>query len=97
MRAIVRAMLQAPESPEPEASPKPGSPHEPEGQDHAREGRRGGAAWGLFAVLKMLVLFGAMWILLTRKLVDPMGLVAGYGVLPLGIAISSLWSSLRPR
>jgi hypothetical protein len=96
MRAIIRALL-----PAPEAAEKSGESGDEKGEEnpqhHAEEGRRGGAAWGLFAVLKMALLFGGMWILLTRKLVDPIGLVVGYGVLPLGIAIGSLWSSLRPR
>jgi hypothetical protein len=95
MRAIIRALLQVPEPPD--SREKRGHEAEEKPQDHADEGRRGGAAWGLFAVLKMALLFGGMWILLTRRLVDPIGLVVGYGVLPLGIAVSSLWSSLRPR
>ena len=65
--------------------------------DHAREGKRGGAAWGLFAMLKIVVLFGGIYVLLTKGLVDPIALVVGYGVLPLGIAASSLVSSLSPR
>jgi len=65
--------------------------------DHAREGKRGGAAWGLFAVVKILVLFGGIYLLLTKGLVDPIALVVGYGVLPLGIAASSLVNSLSPR
>lgn len=64
-------------------------------KEHEGAERRGGVAWGLFAALKMLLLFGGIWILLTRQLVDPMPLVVGYGVLPLGIAASALWSSLR--
>jgi len=65
-------------------------------RDHAAEGRRGGAAWGVFALLKILVLFGGIWFLLTRGLVDPIPLVVGYGVLPLGIAAASLFTSLAP-
>jgi predicted lipid-binding transport protein (Tim44 family) len=65
--------------------------------DHRAEGRRGGAAWGGFALLKIIVLFGGIWILLTRGWVDPIPLVVGYGVLPLGIAASSVLSSLAPR
>jgi len=65
--------------------------------DHVREGKRGGAAWGAFALVKILVLFGGIWVLLTKGLVDPMALVVGYGVLPLGIAASSLIGSLSPR
>ena len=65
--------------------------------DHVAEGKRGGAAWGAFAVVKILVLFGGIWILLTRGLVDPIPLVVGYGVLPIGIAASGLLTGLAPR
>lgn len=65
--------------------------------DHVAEGKRGGAAWGAFAVVKIAVLFGSIWILLTRGLVDPIPLVVGYGVLPLGITVSGLLTSLAPR
>jgi hypothetical protein len=65
--------------------------------DHAALGKRGGAAWGVFAFLKILVLFGGIYLLLTKGLVDPIALVVGYGVLPLGIAASSLVNSLSPR
>jgi hypothetical protein len=68
-----------------------------EAADHERAGKRGGAAWGLFGVFKIVILFGGIWILLTKHLVDPMPLVVGYGVLPLGIAASSLFTSLAPR
>ena len=65
--------------------------------DHAAEGRRGGAAWGAFALVKILLLFGGIWVLLTRGLVDPIPLAVGYGVLPLGITVSGLFTSLAPR
>jgi hypothetical protein len=65
--------------------------------DHRAEGRRGGAAWGGFALFKIIVLFGGIRVLLTRGWVDPIPLVVGYGVLPLGIAASSVLSSLAPR
>jgi hypothetical protein len=65
--------------------------------DHAAEGKRGAAAWGAFGVLKIVVLFGGIYVLLTKGLVDPMPLVVGYGVLPLGIAASSLSTALAPR
>lgn len=64
-------------------------------QDHASDGRRGGAAWGVFAILKILVLFGGIWLLLTRGVVDPIPLVVGYGVLPLGIVAASLFTGRR--
>jgi len=34
---------------------------------------------------------------LTRGVVDPIPLVVGYGVLPLGIAASTLFRGLSPR
>ena len=60
-------------------------------------GRRGGAAWGVFALLKILVLFGGIGLLLMRGWVEPIPLVIGYGVLPLGITTSALIASLRPK
>lgn len=65
--------------------------------DHAAEGKRGGAAWGAFGFAKIIFLFGGIYLLLTRGMVDPIPLVVGYGVLPLGIAASSLFTSLSPR
>jgi hypothetical protein len=112
MRAIIRALIRAPldadavptqEPPKTETPDEAGPDPATEGQkpsasaEHREAGRRGGVAWGLFAVFKIFILFGGIWILLTRDLVDPIPLVVGYGVLPLGIAASSLWSSLGPR
>jgi hypothetical protein len=59
-------------------------------------GRRGGLAWGLLAVVKIVVLFGGMWLLLTRGWVDPIALLVGYGALPLGISAGTLGRALRP-
>ncbi len=110
MRALVRAMLRPAEEEafaqaqanvaakakaEAEAEAEANDAEDP--VDHAAEGRRGAAAWGLFGVLKLVVLFGGIYVLLTKGLVDPMALVVGYGVLPLGIAASSLLSGLAPR
>ena len=89
MRAIIRAVIDEDEDREKDA---PG-----DDADHRRAGRRGGAAWGVFALLKIFLLFGGIWILLTKKLVDPIPLVVGYGVLPLGIAASALVRALKPR
>lgn len=107
LTAIIRAMLQpavddaAEEERVKEAaaaagSVEPAEPAEPP-IDHAAEGKRGGAAWGLFALLKMVLLFGGIWVLLTRHLVDPIPLLVGYGVLPVAIAISGVLTSLAPR
>lgn len=92
MRAIVRALLVEPD----EENREKDAPAKDEA-DHRGAGRRGGAAWGVFALLKIFLLFGGIWILLTKKLVDPIPLVVGYGVLPLGIAASALVRALKPR
>ncbi|MCL2779591.1 MAG: hypothetical protein FWD73_16490 [Polyangiaceae bacterium] len=64
---------------------------------HENERRRGGVAWGIFALLKIAILFGGLWMLLTRNVVSPIPLVIGYGALPIGITTSALATSLRPR
>ena len=92
MRAIVRALIRAPENEENEEDGDGA-----EKKDHRAAGKRGGAAWGVFALFKILILFGGIWILLSKGLVAPIPLVVGYGVLPLGIAAAGLRNSLRPR
>lgn len=106
MSAIIRALVRSPDEPAP-ADPTDGAdpvdPADPAkveahpDPDHAAEGKRGGAAWGGFALVKIVVLFGGIYVLLTKGIVDPIPLVVGYGVLPLGIASSSLLASLMPR
>lgn len=100
MRAIVRALVRPPAD-EAATDGETDGEEEKDGEerpapDHRGAGRRGGAAWGIFAILKIFVLFGGIWILLTKGLVVPIPLVVGYGVLPLGIAAASFWGSLRP-
>jgi hypothetical protein len=64
---------------------------EAEGEAKASQGSTAGV-WGIFAVVKMLVLFAGMWLLMTKGIVAPIPLVVGYGSLPIGIAIGSLVS-----
>jgi hypothetical protein len=99
MRAIIRALLVEPDEDEDEDREKDArdDASAKDEADHRGAGRRGGAAWGIFALLKIFLLFGGIWILLTKKLVDPIPLVVGYGVLPLGIAASALVRALKPR
>lgn len=52
--------------------------------------------WAFLAGFKMLAMFGAMWLLLTKGVVDPMPLVVGYGAMPLGIVGSALLPGPRP-
>jgi hypothetical protein len=52
----------------------------------------GASTWGIIALGKLMALTGIMWLLMTRHLVDPIGLVVGYGALPIGIAIGGVVS-----
>jgi hypothetical protein len=51
-----------------------------------------GFVWGVIALGKIMMLFGGLWLLMTRHLVDPIPLVVGYGSLPIGIAIGAVVS-----
>ncbi len=72
-----------------------------EGDDAPRDGARarGSSAllWSFLAALKILVLFGGAWMLMTKGWVSPMALCAGYGALPVGITLSTLRASMRTR
>lgn len=57
----------------------------------------GGKLWVLIALLKLLVLFAVVWGLITRDLVEPVALMAGFGALPIGVAIGSLVSDRAAR
>jgi len=54
--------------------------------------KNAGFVWGVIALGKIMVLFGGLWLLMTRHLVDPIPLVVGYGALPIGIAIGAVVS-----
>lgn len=60
---------------------------------------RGSSAllWSFLAGLKILVLFGGAWMLMTKGWASPMALCAGYGALPIGITLSTLRASMRTR
>jgi hypothetical protein len=62
----------------------------PEGSEGAESQSR--AAWALVAVLKMISLLAAAWLLMRGGLVSPLPMLAGFGALPIGIAIGSLVS-----
>jgi hypothetical protein len=53
--------------------------------------------WGVLAVLKVVGLFGGVWLLLGSHLVEPMGLVVGWGALPLGVALGAFVSDKTER
>jgi hypothetical protein len=54
--------------------------------------RKGTAApWGAVAVLKLVLLFGGVWLVLESGLVSALSLAAGYAALPFGITFASLF------
>lgn len=55
----------------------------------------GSLVWGILAVTKMFFLLGVLFFLLTKELVDPMPMLVGYGVMPLGITLGAIWAAVR--
>jgi hypothetical protein len=54
--------------------------------------RRGiNAPWGLIAVLKLIVLFGAVAVVLRSEFASPIGFLVGYLALPIGIVLSQFF------
>ncbi|MFT3774302.1 MAG: ATP synthase subunit I [Minicystis sp.] len=49
------------------------------------------APWGIIALLKMLLLFGGVWLILRSGAVSALSLIVGYCALPIGIAVGSLF------
>lgn len=67
-----------------------GAPEDDEGRAEGEGPGLASGLWGLLSAVKILLLFGGVWVLLTRGLIDPIPLVVGYGVLPLGIVAAAL-------
>jgi hypothetical protein len=60
-------------------------------------GRKGKTApWTVIAMLKLVVLFGGIWMILSSGVVSGLSLAAGYGALPLGITLGSLFGPKPP-
>jgi hypothetical protein len=57
----------------------------------------GGAAWKIFGLVKILFLFGGVWLLLTKGVVDPIPFVVGLGSLPIGISLGSMLQTGRGK
>jgi hypothetical protein len=55
------------------------------------------AGWALVAMLKMLGLVAAVWLLMRHGVVSPLPMLVGFGALPIGIAIGSLVSDRGAR
>jgi len=46
--------------------------------------------WALFAVVKLVVLFGAVYLLVFSGFADILAVVVGYGALPIGLVVAQL-------
>jgi hypothetical protein len=55
------------------------------------------APWAVIAVLKMVFLFGGVWLLLQSGIVSAMSLAMGYAALPLGVTLASLFGPAPPE
>jgi hypothetical protein len=60
----------------------------------ARKGRT--APWGAIALFKLTFLFGGVWLILKSGVVSGLSLAIGYGALPLGITLGSLFGPKPP-
>jgi hypothetical protein len=59
--------------------------------------RKGNTApWGAVAVLKLILLFGGVWLVLESGIVSALSLAAGYAALPFGITFASLFGPKPP-
>ncbi len=51
------------------------------------------AKWGFLAFLKFIALLALTFVLVDRNWVDALGLAVGFGALPLGVVVGSLFGS----
>ena len=61
----------------------------------SRRGRT--APWGVVALLKLLALFGGVWLILGSGVVSGLSLAVGYAALPIGITLASLFGPKPPE
>ena len=59
--------------------------------------RGSAAAWGVFAALKMVVLFGLVFVVVDAGWIHLLGFLVGYGALPLGIVTAQLVRGMSVR
>ena len=53
--------------------------------------------WTMIALLKLVFLFGGVWMILKSEIVSGLALAAGYGALPVGITLGSLFGPKPPE
>jgi len=61
------------------------------------EGDAGAGLWGVLAIVKVVGLFGGVWLLLGSHLVQPVALIVGWGALPIGVAMGTLFGDKTER
>jgi hypothetical protein len=61
------------------------------------EGDPGSGIWGVLAVVKIVGLFGGVWLLLGAHFVEPIGLIVGWGALPVGVTLATFFSDKTDR
>ena len=60
--------------------------------------RRGNTApWAVIAVVKLIALLGGIWLILKSDFVSGLALTIGYGALPIGITLGSLFGPKPPE
>lgn len=60
--------------------------------------RQGNSApWAVIAVIKLIALLGGIWLILKSGAVSGLALTIGYGALPIGITLSSLFGPKPPE
>jgi hypothetical protein len=64
----------------------------PTGGTRGASGPSGAVAWALLGIVKMFALFALVWLLISHGVVSALPMLAGFGALPIGIAIGSLVS-----
>jgi hypothetical protein len=55
------------------------------------------APWAILGGIKLLGLFACVFVILRRGDVSPLALAVGYGSLPLGITLATLWKPEAPK
>lgn len=59
--------------------------------------RRGNTApWAVIATVKLAVLLGGVWLILRSGVASGLSLIVGYGALPLGITVGTLFGPRPP-
>ena len=53
--------------------------------------------WAMIAIVKLVFLFGGVWIILKNDYVPGLALAAGYGALPIGITFGFLFGPKPPE